>query len=189
MMLNDFITRAKRELLSPDVENNDFHPAARPAAVLIPLILRDEPTVLLTQRTLNLPTHAGQIGFAGGKLEAGETPLQAALRESHEEIGLEQRFITAIGQMPPKLTRTGFEIVGVVALIDPAFTLTLNKGEVESVFEVPLAFLMDEKNLVFKSRLFMGRERFYYAISFQGYYIWGVTASLIQNLHERLYHP
>lgn len=187
MTLDHFLTVS---LLHLEPMTKPFVPSgkAKPASVLIPVILRDEPTVLLTKRAMHLNVHAGQIGFAGGKLEKGETPLEAALREAHEEIGLEPSLVTPIAQTTPIFTRTGFELVGVVATIKPQFILNISADEVDEVFEVPLSFLMNADNHIFRSRIFMGRERYFYAIPYKTYYIWGVTAGLVRHMWEAI-HP
>lgn len=158
----------------------------RAAAVLVPVVARPVLTVILTQRTEGLRSHAGQIAFPGGKIEAGETPLQAALREAHEEIGLESRYVEPIGYLDTYRTRTGFRIVPVVALVRPDVPLMLDPSEVADVFEVPLGFLMNEANHQLHTRMFAGRERRFYAMPFEGRFIWGATAGIIRNMHQRL---
>jgi 8-oxo-dGTP pyrophosphatase MutT (NUDIX family) len=159
----------------------------RPAAVLIPVVDHQEPTVLLTQRSPNLSEHAGQIAFPGGKIDDGETALAAALREAQEEIGLEPRFVEPLGWLDPYLTGTGYRIMPLVAVVDPAFTLTINPHEVEDVFEAPLSFLMDGANHQRQSREWQGKLRHFYAMPYGERYIWGATAGILRNLFERLY--
>jgi 8-oxo-dGTP pyrophosphatase MutT (NUDIX family) len=159
----------------------------RKAAVLIPIVLRDEPTVLLTQRTSHLSSHAGQIAFPGGKQEAGETALAAALRETQEETGLESSFIEPIGFLDGYLTVTAFMITPVVAIVHPGFSLQRDVGEVDDIFEVPFSFLMDHNNCERHSREWQGLMRYYNAYPWEGRYIWGATAGMIKNLSERLY--
>ncbi len=160
----------------------------KPAAVLIPVVEREEPMVLLTQRTAHLPQHAGQIAFPGGKIDAGDaSPLAAALREADEEIGLDKAVIDPIGYLDVYMTTLGFRIVPVVARVTPGFTLTLNPGEVDDAFEVPLSFLMELTNHQTHSREWQGMMRSYYAIPFGERYIWGVTAGIFRNLHQRIY--
>lgn len=159
----------------------------RPAAVLVPIVERAEPTVLLTQRAQHLPNHPGQISFPGGKIEkSDESALAAALRETDEEIGLDRSFITPIGYLDIYMTTLGYRIVPVVARVRPGFALKLNVSEVDEVFEVPLAFLMDQANVQRHSRDWEGLTRHYYAITFDKRYIWGVTAGILRNLHERI---
>ena len=160
----------------------------KPAAVLVPVVEREEPTVLLTQRAAHLTDHAGQISFPGGKIDAADaSPLEAALREADEEIGLDRRLVDPIGYLDLYLTTRGYRIVPVVARVRPDFSLTLNKSEVDDVFEVPLAFLMQTANHQRHSREWNGMTRSYYAIPFGERYIWGVTAGILRNLHERMH--
>jgi 8-oxo-dGTP pyrophosphatase MutT (NUDIX family) len=160
----------------------------KPAAVLIAVIDRDEPMVLLTQRTAHLQQHAGQIAFPGGKIDATDaTPLAAALREADEEVGLAASAIDPIGYLDVYMTTLGYRIVPVVARVRPGFTLTLNPGEVEDAFEVPLSFLMELTNHQTHSREWQGMMRSYYAIPFGERYIWGVTAGIFRNLRDKVY--
>jgi 8-oxo-dGTP pyrophosphatase MutT (NUDIX family) len=160
----------------------------RPAAVLVPIVDRQEPTVLLTQRSTHLPDHAGQISFPGGKIDPDdESPLAAAVREAHEEIGLESRFVDPIGYLDLYMTTLGYRIVPTVARIAPGFQLALNRSEVDDAFEVPLAFLMAEENHTLRSREWKGMTRTVYAMLFGERQIWGVTAGILRNLYERIY--
>jgi 8-oxo-dGTP pyrophosphatase MutT (NUDIX family) len=160
----------------------------RPAAVLVPIVDHPEPTVLLTQRAQHLPNHAGQISFPGGKIDNGDaSPLAAALREAAEEIGLDCSFVEPLGYLDVYMTTLGYRIVPTIARIKPGFTLTLNTGEVDDTFEVPLAFLLDQANVQRHARDWQGMTRHYYAITFGERYIWGVTAGILRNLHDRIY--
>jgi 8-oxo-dGTP pyrophosphatase MutT (NUDIX family) len=160
----------------------------RPAAVLVPVIARDEPTVLFTQRATHLPDHAGQVSFPGGKIEPDDaSPLAAALREAEEEIGLERRFVEPIGYLDLYMTTLGYRIVPTLARVAPDFRLDLNRAEVDDVFEVPLAFLMAEENHKLQSRQWKGMTRTVYAMRFEERHIWGVTAGILRNLFERIY--
>jgi 8-oxo-dGTP pyrophosphatase MutT (NUDIX family) len=159
----------------------------RPAAVLVAVIEREEPTVLLTQRTAHLKEHSGQVAFPGGKIDADETPRDAALRETEEEIGLSRGAVEPLGFLDLYMTTLGYRIVPLIARVAPPFELVLNKAEVEETFEVPLAFLMEPGNLQRHSREWQGMTRSYYAIPFEKRYIWGVTAGILRNLHERIY--
>ena len=160
---------------------------ARPAAVLLPVVERPGGlTVLLTLRALDLRAHSGQVALPGGKIDAGETPLKAALREAREEIGLEERFVEPLGWLDPYFTGTGFRVAPLVALVEPSFTLKVNKLEVDEVFETPFAFLMNPANHVLEDREWQGRRRKYYAMPHEGRYIWGATAGILRNLYEKL---
>ncbi len=160
----------------------------RPAAVLVAVIDHPEPTVLLTQRAQHLPNHPGQVSFPGGKIEKTDAdPLDAALRETEEEIGLDRGKVEPLGYLDLYMTTLGYRIVPAIARVKPGFTLTLNTGEVDNAFEVPLSFLMDQANVQRHSRDWQGMTRHYYAITFGERYIWGVTAGILRNLHERIY--
>jgi 8-oxo-dGTP pyrophosphatase MutT (NUDIX family) len=162
--------------------------ASKPAAVLVPVIDRGEPTVLLTLRTADLASHAGQVAFPGGKIDpADESPVAAALREAREEIGLTPAVIEPIGYLDLYLTFSGFRILPTVARVKPDFALTLNPREVVETFEVPLAFVMSTDNHQRKTRDWNGIQREYYAIAFENRYIWGITAGILRNLYERVY--
>jgi 8-oxo-dGTP pyrophosphatase MutT (NUDIX family) len=162
--------------------------ATKPAAVLVPIIDRNEPTVLLTLRTEALASHAGQVAFPGGKIDPqDESPVAAALREAKEEIGLAPSVIEPIGYLDLYLTFSGFRIVPTVVRVKPDFALTLNPWEVTETFEVPLNFLMTPSNHQRKSRDWKGIARDYYAMPFENRYIWGITAGILRNLYDRIY--
>lgn len=160
----------------------------RPAAVLVPIVERAEPTVLFTQRTAHLTDHAGQISFPGGKIDASDaSPAAAALREAAEEIGLAPHFIESIGYLDIHMTTRGYRIVPTLARVRPGFDLQLNRAEVDDAFEVPLAFLMAPENHKLHSRDWNGMTRTFYAMPFGDRYIWGATAGILRNLYERIY--
>jgi len=162
--------------------------ATKPAAVLVPVIERNELTVLLTQRTAELASHAGQVAFPGGKIDPTDTsPAAAALREATEEVGLAPALVEPIGYLDLYLTFSGFRILPTVARVKPDFALVLNPREVTETFEVPLSFLMTPGNHLRKTRDWNGIEREYYAIPFENRYIWGITAGILRNLYERIY--
>ena len=162
----------------------------RPAAVLIPVIDRPQPTVLLTQRSAHLNDHAGQISFPGGKIDAADaSPLDAALREADEEVGLTRSFVDPIGYLDLYGTSFGFRILPTVAKVKPGFDLRINPSEVDDAFEVPLAFLMNPANHQLHSKEFRGVERFYYAMPYGERYIWGATAGILRVLYERIFAP
>ena len=162
----------------------------RPAAVLIAVVDHPQPTVLLTQRAAHLHDHAGQISFPGGKIDPEDaSPLDAALREAWEEIGLAREFIDPIGYLDLYGTGFGFRILPTLARIRPGFTLRISEDEVDDAFEVPLAFLMDAANHQVHSKEFRGIMRSYYAMPFEQHYIWGATAGMLRVLYERICRP
>lgn len=174
--------------LNPDLRRQLLgEPEPHPAAVLVPIVVRQELNVLLTQRSEALPRHPGQIAFPGGKIEPGEQPMAAALREAQEEIGLDPSYVEPLGYLDAYRTGTGYRIFPVVALVHDGFTLTLDPREVADAFEVPLDFLMDVRNHQTHSRTFAGAERRFYAMPFEQRYIWGATAGIMKNMHERLF--
>lgn len=156
----------------------------RPAAVLVPLVCREPGvTVLLTQRTEDMPSHAGQIAFPGGRPQASDADAVAtALRETEEEVGLARRFVEVIGAVDHYRTGTGYEITPIVGIVTPGFITRADPREVADVFEVPLEHFLDEKNHQIQSRLWQGRERRYYAMPYGERYIWGATAGMLKNL-------
>jgi 8-oxo-dGTP pyrophosphatase MutT (NUDIX family) len=160
----------------------------RPAAVLVPVVDRAEPTVLLTQRSAHLPQHPGQISFPGGKIDPGdETPLAAALREAQEEVGLDVQFVEPIGYLDLYMTTQGYRIVPSVARIAPDYKVALNASEVDEAFEVPLQFLMEPGNHQKHSRDWEGIRRYYFEIPYEQRKICGVTAGILRNLYEKIY--
>ena len=174
--------------LDPELWQRAGISATKPAAVLVPVIDRSEPTVLLTLRTAELSSHAGQVAFPGGKIDPGdESPVAAALREAREEIGLPSTLVEPIGYLDLYLTFSGFRILPTVARVKPGFAFVLNPREVVETFEVPLAFLMTPGNVQRKTRDWKGIAREYYAIPFGDRYIWGITAGILRNLYERVY--
>jgi 8-oxo-dGTP pyrophosphatase MutT (NUDIX family) len=163
--------------------------ALRPAAVLVPIVRRASGwTVLLTQRTADMPTHAGQIAFPGGRLQPEDAgPVAAALREAQEETGLERSFVQPVGLSDPYETVSAFHVTPVVAFVEPGFVLKPDPREVAEVFETPLAFLMDPANHQTRHREWRGGRRSYYAMPYENRFIWGATAGMIKALYDRLY--
>jgi 8-oxo-dGTP pyrophosphatase MutT (NUDIX family) len=164
--------------------------ALTPASVLIPLVARQDGLhVLLTQRTAHLTDHAGQISFPGGRAEPEDaSPVDTALRETEEEIGLPRRHIELLGTLPDYVTGTGYRVTPVAALVHGPFTLAPDPFEVAEAFEVPLAFLMDgahhERRVAFIGGT--GQHRTFYAMPWRGYFIWGATAGMLRNLFHFL---
>jgi 8-oxo-dGTP pyrophosphatase MutT (NUDIX family) len=158
------------------------------AAVLILLIEREEGlSVLLTQRADQMRRHAGQIAFPGGRCEGAETPWATALREAHEEVGLDPAQVRPAGVSTPYRTLTGYHITPVVGFAAPPLNLTLNPPEVAEAFEVPFAFLMDPANHERRHRdQPPGPPRWHYAITWEDRVIWGATAGMLRALYERL---
>lgn len=172
------------------------------AAVLIPIVLRGEqgsdPHVLLTQRTMHLSSHAGQIAFPGGKVDAEDATVEAAaLREAQEEVGLSPEFVDILGTMPSYVTGTAFQITPVVGLVSPAHVVTPNAFEVADVFEVPLSFLMNPMNHRLHQWERDGVMRQWYSMPYSEppalpsetsneRFIWGATAGMIRNFYRFL---
>jgi len=175
--------------------NPDLGPYARwegpprDAAVLIGLLeRRDGPSVVLTQRTGHLSSHAGQVAFPGGKIDPGDGgPIEAALREADEEIGLAPSEVEPLGHLAPYLTGSGYRVVPIIGAIRGDGPFHPNPDEVEDVFEVPLQFLMDPANHLKLSREWQGKRRYFYAMPYGERHIWGVTAGIIRSLYDTVY--
>jgi 8-oxo-dGTP pyrophosphatase MutT (NUDIX family) len=192
----DPLDRLANEATRSDFDFGDAIPEAvplTPAAVLAPIVRREQGfTVLLTLRSSSMPSHAGQVSFPGGRVQAGDAGIvAAALRETHEETGIAPEHVAPIGGFGAYRTGTNYIITPVLAFVDPAFTLNLDPREVDDVFETPLAFLMDAANHELHAREWQGARREYYAMPWEGRYIWGATAGMIKALYDRLYkdHP
>jgi 8-oxo-dGTP pyrophosphatase MutT (NUDIX family) len=159
-----------------------------PAAVLVPIV--DHPSglsVIFTKRTTHLKAHSGQVSFPGGRAEPEDpTPEFTALREAQEEIGLAIDRVEVLARMPEYRTRTGFRVTPVVGLLTPPVALTPDPREVEEVFEVPLAFLLDPKNHQRETRELQGRTVGYYVMRYENRTIWGATAGMLVNLYRHL---
>lgn len=184
-------SRLRRELAASGadiVESGSPSGGLTPAAVLVPLVVRESGvTVLLTQRSQNLHDHPGQISFPGGRLEADDASVEAAaLRETFEEIGLHDRHVDILGRLPDYCTGTGFRVSPVVGLVAQPFELVVDAFEVDEVFEVPLAFLMDRANHQLHRREVAGRVREYVAMPFGERFIWGATAGMLVSLCDVL---
>jgi len=164
-------------------------PEARtPAAVLVPIVAREsEPTVLFTRRALHLRDHSGQVSFPGGRVAAGDaSPEATALRETREEIGLDSARVELLGRLSEYHTGTGFRITPVVGVVSPPFELLADAREVEEIFEVPLAFVLDPANRRRESRQWRGALRWYFVMQYGGHTIWGATAGMLVNLSRLL---
>lgn len=153
-----------------------------PAAVLVPVVAHPDPAVLLTLRSARLSSHAGQVSFPGGRIEAGETPEAAAVREAAEEVGLDPRLPEIIGRLPEHLTGTGFRVVPVVALVPAPLNLTPDPAEVAEAFELPLSTVLDPAAPERRSGEFRGRRREFWVWPHEKHYIWGATAAILVNL-------
>lgn len=184
----------------PEVREEPLYAQRQPmhASVLVPIVLRPEPTVLLTQRTAHLSTHSGQIAFPGGKADEEDVDVAAtALREAHEEVGLTSGYVEVLGHLPLYTTGTSFLITPVVALVQPGFVLAPNSDEVSEVFEVPLHFLMNPANHRRHVIEVEGVRREWFSMPFvdtsiaepqggQERFIWGATAGMLRNLYRFL---
>jgi 8-oxo-dGTP pyrophosphatase MutT (NUDIX family) len=163
-----------------------------PAAVLIPIVMRGGAgdaglTVIFTQRAAHLKDHSGQVSFPGGRVAAGDpSPEATALRETREEIGLESERVEILGRLPEYHTRTGYRITPVVGVVALPLELRADASEVDEIFEVPLAFLLDPANHQRHSREWQGELRWFFAMPYEGRYIWGATAGMLVNLYRLL---
>jgi 8-oxo-dGTP pyrophosphatase MutT (NUDIX family) len=161
------------------------------AAVLVPIVMRAQPMVLLTQRTAHLANHSGQIAFPGGKVDAGDADAAAAaLREAHEEVGLDPGLVQVVGELPNYVTGSAFIVSPVIGLVAPTFELSLNAAEVDDVFEVPLEFLMNPANHRHHSLDWQGVRREWLSIPYRDdraeRFIWGATAGMLRNFYRFL---
>ena len=154
--------------------------------MLVAITDRADPGVILTLRREHMRTHAGQVAFPGGRLDPGEDVVAAALREAHEELGLEPSAAEVIGEIETYRTVTDYLVTPVIAVVPPDLPLYPHEHEVADWFEAPLEYLLDPANQQRRSALFRGRERHYYEIDWNGRRIWGATAAMIVNLSRRL---
>ena len=187
-------SRLRRALLRPAGESSDFDltPALRlpegrrlrPAAVLVAV---QGDRLILTKRASHLKHHPGQIAFPGGKVDEGDaSPEATALREAQEEVGLPPAAVEVLGRLPVHETVTGFLVTPVLARVRQPFVPVPEAGEVDEVFHVPLAHVLDRGRYVIERRLWQGQWRRYYAVPWGPYYIWGATARILRGLAERV---
>ena len=190
--LHDHATEGARPASDFDLDPEPWGPPdqpLKPAAVLIGLIEREHGlSVLLTRRSDTMRSHTGQVALPGGRQDPGERAVDTALREAHEEVGLEPHFVSPVGLSTPYQTGTGFLITPVVGFIRHGFSLTANPDEVADIFETPFSYLMDLANYEEHEReLPSGVKRRFYATTHEEQYIWGATAGILRALHGRLY--
>ncbi|MEM7781422.1 MAG: CoA pyrophosphatase [Pseudomonadota bacterium] len=157
-----------------------------PAAVLIAVVDRPRPTVILTQRPKDMRDHPGQVAFPGGKIDAGEDAITAAVREAQEELDLPSKEVRVIGTTDLYETGTGFAITPVLAVVPPNLPLTPSLTEVADWFEAPLDLLLDPASWTTQEVFWRGRDRRYLDMHYEGFRIWGVTAAIIANLGKRI---
>lgn len=191
MSLAESLRRALRdpprgELLAADLPGEPMAAAAIPAAVLIAVTDRPVPGVVLTVRRDHMRTHAGQVAFPGGRIDPGENPTAAALREAQEELALQPEAVEVVGMLDPYLTVTGYAVTPVVGVVAPDLRLRPQEAEVADWFEAPLDFITDPANHHRRSALFRGQMRHYYEIDWNGRRIWGATAAMTINLARLL---
>ena len=176
-----------RSIESEDERYLEIERDYREAAVLIPITDRVEPGVILTQRPEWLRSHAGQVAFPGGKIDANDADaIAAALREAEEELAMPREHVSVLGEADIYHTGSGYRIAPVVGIIPPDLPLVANPEEVSDWFEVPLAFLLDPANLERRQGIWQGQNRQYYDMTWQGRRIWGITAGIIANLARRI---
>ena len=196
---SDFISQESGDqTLNPQfgelLQRRDFIPAA----VLIALCEPDEnnnATILLTQRAEHLSSHSGQVAFPGGKIDSGESSIEAALREAEEEVGLKGSDLSILGQLGDYYSGSGYKIAPVIAHVNGTPELTINPDEVDSAFKVPAHVLFDPNSYQTESRFWEGRERFFYSMMYRDESIrpaverriWGVTAGIIRMVHDRIF--
>jgi 8-oxo-dGTP pyrophosphatase MutT (NUDIX family) len=178
--------------VAPPVSETSLRDSSRqltPAAVLVPVVVRPSgPTILLTQRTAHLRDHAGQVSFPGGRCEESDASAEAtALREAEEEVGLDPGQVEILGRLPEYRTGTGFVITPVVGFVTPPLNLKLDDFEVAEVFEPPLAFLLDRANHQRQTMEIRGERHEFWAMPWQGYFIWGATAGMLVTLQRFMF--
>ena len=176
-------------LTADDIERQQLigEQPLRPAAVLLLVVNHPEPAIVFTQRTAHLPDHAGQVSFPGGRCDAEDcSPEETALREAEEEVGIEPARVEILGRLPEYRTSTGYSVTPVVGWTEPPLEYRPDPQEVEAVFEVPLAFLLDPRNHRYESAFHRGRLRRYWAMPYGERYIWGATAGMLVTFQRIL---
>lgn len=177
---------ARTDIEVLDASHGQVPPVLREAAVLVPITERAEPGVFLIHRPSNMRAHPGQIAFPGGKLDAGETPVEAALREAHEELGIPPDAVRIIGESDVLRTATGYAITPVIGLVHPDIEIQPNPAEVAQWFEAPLDFIFNPANQHQVPMERNGRQFGVWEIVRQEHRIWGVTGALVVNLSRRM---
>lgn len=192
MDVNDLRERLKRAPPAFAVYGDDGtegrERASTAAAVLIPMVAHPQGlTVLFTQRTTTLRSHSGQVAFPGGRAEPDDPSAEfTALRETEEEIGLRRDLVEVLARLPDYRTRTGYRVTPVIGLVAPPLLLTPDPREVAEIFEVPLAFLLQERNRQRRTREFQGQQVGYWVYEYENRIIWGATAGMLVNLNKML---
>ena len=158
------------------------------ASVLIPILtFKKDLEILLTKRSNSLKNHPGQIAFPGGKKDQiDSSPIETALRETQEEVGLNPKNVEIIASLPSHKTATGFVIKPYLGLINQPFSETLRQGEVDEIFTVPYEYILNEENFSIQTRKWNGSQRSYYVVPYGPYYVWGATARILLNLSRAL---
>jgi len=183
----DFLTKFQHPIIVNQLPDYPLRKVRRKAAVLFPVVCRDELTVLFTQRSEHLRHHPGQICFPGGGYDQSDSSLKdTALRETEEEIGLSRKHTRIVGEMQKFRTVSGYEVTPYVALVEPDFNLQVNSNEVSNVFEVPLSYLVDQSNHIQEPVRRNGIDYSIYFIPWGDTYIWGATAAFVRILSNHL---
>lgn len=181
------VARARAARVAPAELVKRLPETTREAAVLLPVLDQPELPVVFTRRTDDLPTHAGQVSFPGGRLEAGDADAEAAaLRETEEEIGVPATAVRVLGYLPPYLTVTGYSVTPVVGLVTPGFVYRPQAAEVAEIFEVPLAYLLNRANYRVEYREMHGARIGYHVVEYENHRIWGATAGMLAAFRRRL---
>ncbi len=197
MLSDPTIARVKDALLPCEISDGTDavkREGQRCASVLMPLVMRDKWQVILTQRPMSMANHAGQVSFPGGKREQGENAQQTALRETHEEVGIAPSAVTILGRLPSFNAVSEYRVTPFVGVVAPNTKIIRDEREVEAVFEVPLAFVLNPDNHIPRTAIFDGREHHLYDMPYTDVggthrNIWGMTAMIMRRLYERGFTP